>query len=521
MKCYAASLCMERKSGIMVKICPTGSAMKFKTLTLSLLLGLAASPAFAAGQYLVRVPANVNLSAAVPETPQEPISLSLSAEALPVGTVGEPYSFNLLDRLTITGGSGSHNYSDTAWSLKAGDALPPGLSLSGSMIAGTPTAKNEAGTSFEVTGTYQDASGQQVYTIVVNGVELQVTQISAGANHTCAVTTEGAVKCWGAGGYGQLGNSSMADSATPVSVTGLGSNVTQISAGNVHTCAVHGGAAKCWGAGWDGRLGNGIWTDSATPVSVIGLDSGVTQIAAGRTHTCAVHGGAAKCWGAGDSAQIGNGGMVGSTAPVNVTGLDSGVTQIAAGGTHTCAVHGGAAKCWGANVYGQLGNGSSASSTTPVTAIGLDSGVTQIAVGRNSHTCAVHGGAAKCWGGGGYGQLGNGSSANSNNPVSVTGLDSGVTQISAGGDYTCAVHDGAAKCWGHGNSSKLGNGSSANRTMPVAVTGLDSGVTQIAAGEAHTCAVHGGAAKCWGAGHKGQLGDGTTTSRATPVDVLP
>ena len=126
------------------------------------LLTLSGSAA-AEDQYIVRVPANVNLSAAAPETPSEPISVVLSPEALPAATVNEPYSFNLADRLTITGGAGSYNLGDVAWSLKAGDVLPPGLAIENGTIAGIPTTKNETGTAFEVTGSYQDASGKQVY----------------------------------------------------------------------------------------------------------------------------------------------------------------------------------------------------------------------------------------------------------------------------------------------------------------------------------------------------------------------
>ena len=137
--------------------------MRLKTLIPPLLLCLAVSPAIAQNQYLVRIPANVNLSASAPETPAEPISVALSPEALPAATVNEPYSFNLADRLSITGGTGSYNLGDVAWSLKGGGSLPPGLALSNGTIAGTPTTKNEAGVSFEVTGTYQDASGQQSY----------------------------------------------------------------------------------------------------------------------------------------------------------------------------------------------------------------------------------------------------------------------------------------------------------------------------------------------------------------------
>src|SRR5665811_1908516 len=71
--------------------------------------------------------------------------------------------------------------------------------------------------------------------------------ISSGGFHTCALIAGGAVKCWGADQYGQLGDGKLQDSAKPVKVIGI-KRAISISSGVLHTCAVlAGGAVKCWG----------------------------------------------------------------------------------------------------------------------------------------------------------------------------------------------------------------------------------------------------------------------------------
>lgn len=437
-------------------------------------------------------------------------SLQASEVALPDNAQSQPQALVPLDGIVQVVAGGNHTCALTT----AGGVKCWGRNDFGQLGDGSTSDKNTP--------------------VDVVGLGSGVAAIAAGYAHTCALTIAGGVKCWGNNGYGQLGDNTTIDKFTPVDVVGLGSGVTAIATGGgfsgSHSCALStAGGVKCWGHNLAGELGDGTIVDKSSPVSVVNLDSSVTAIAAGYLYTCALStAGGVKCWGVNGSGQLGIGTTGGpETTPVGVVGLGSGVAAIAVGkgdweSAHTCALStAGGVKCWGYNSSGQLGDGTTTLKSSPVDVIGLGSGITAITAGY-SHTCALSTtGGSKCWGNNRGGQLGDGTTANKITPVDVNGLDD-VTIIIAGGFHTCALTmTSGVKCWGSNRYGQLGDGTGGNKSTPTDVAGLGSGVAAIAGGGAHTCALSMmGGVQCWGANWAGQLGDGTRANKNTPVDVV-
>ncbi|WP_019031108.1 RCC1 domain-containing protein [Salinispora arenicola] len=328
---------------------------------------------------------------------------------------------------------------------------------------------------------------------------MTITAVAAGGLHSLALTSTGAVLAWGRNVSGQLGNGDSTNRSTPVEVSlPAGVTITAVAAGAFHSLALtSAGAVLAWGENLHGQLGNGGTTDRSTPVEV-SLPAGVTiaAVAAGAAYSLALTStGAVLAWGDNSNGQLGNGTTTGSSTPVDVD-LPAGmtITTVAAGAAHSLALTStGAALAWGNNADGQLGNGDTISSSTPVD-VDLPAGVTitTVAAGGLHSLAPTAAGAVVAWGRNVSGQLGNGTTTGSSTPVDVD-LPAGatITAIAAGFDYGLALTTaGAVVAWGRNFSGQLGNGDTTNRSTPVDVD-LPAGVTitAIVAGGEHSMAL--------------------------------
>jgi len=196
--------------------------------------------------------------------------------------------------------------------------------------------------------------------------------VSAGPRHTCALTTTGAVDCWGANSYGQLngdpggaGNAffTAGGSWTPIRIAAL-ADARIISAGYRHNCAIRAdGTEACWGE-----------KEHGATLLQPGLGN-LLAIAAGGGDTCVVDaGGVARCWGSNIDFQIGSLAVsdwpgAGPTFMRTPAAIPiPGVVAVSAGLRTTCvATNLGEAYCWGGNFAGEAGNGRSRGDADPFT----------------------------------------------------------------------------------------------------------------------------------------------------------
>ncbi len=333
-------------------------------------------------------------------------------------------------------------------------------------------------------------------------------QLGMGDNHSCAVLDNQTVGCWGYGTSGRLltgnnndrgdGAGEMGD-AMALANLGVGRTARQISTGKNHNCALlDNHTIKCFGFnGASGRLGygdtdnrGGAGTSYGDSLPAVNLGTGRTAnfVAAGGYHSCAIlDDDTLKCWGSNVHGQLGQGDVadrgdganeMGDCLPTINLGTSRTPKSVSLGDNHTCAVlDTDELKCFGIGTYGRLGT---ADTTTrgntagqmgnclPVVNLGVGRTVRQIAAGNNYNCALLDNSKIKCFGGGGSGATGWGSTGSLGDASNEVGdsmpyvnMGTGRTakRVQTGDQVSCAVLDNdTVKCWGFNSRGQLGNG---------------------------------------------------------------
>ncbi len=316
-------------------------------------------------------------------------------------------------------------------------------------------------------GTTADSSAL----VPVSGI-VNATAIESSGYGSCAILGGGSVDCWGDNSDGELGIGTATGPDTcvngapcslfPVAVTNLtGARSLAEGENSLTVCAVLSDqTVSCWGSNFSGQLGNGnnsgpdvcrSYGCSTQPLSIPGI-AGVVFVGLGSRNGCALLSDkTVDCWGLADFLFTGNW-PSGYNTPASITGIHSAVSIGIGGGTFCAIVAGGSVGCWGdVLIPGNALDGTA----TPVTITNLVGPATSIASDEEDSCAIVSGGSVECWGFNNFGDLGNGSQAESGTPVTVTGI-SNAKQITAGEWGFCTLNaDGSVDCWGNGSATPV------------------------------------------------------------------
>jgi alpha-tubulin suppressor-like RCC1 family protein len=365
--------------------------------------------------------------------------------------------------------------------------------------------------------------------------------ITAGVDHSCVVSADGALYCWGSNASaGQIGDGTFEHRSTPTRV-GTDNDWVSVTSASEHTCArKNTGAAFCWGRNDKSSLGS--FTIDYAQNTPIPLEEGARwlSVVGGIQHGAGIKlDGSLWGWGSNFNGELGVGDNTYRDNPTRA-GMANDWVEVAASWSGTCArKRDDTLWCWGdqdansprelreeltdwthiaafgSNLCGIRAPGSlwcwTSEDDEPVQK-GTDEDWTAVSPG-SAHICGIRaGGELFCWGNDDeYGQMGTGFRYGAFEPMRV-GSDTDWTEIAGGGHHTCGKRaDGSLWCWGSTTYGQVGNGVMGHTPEPTQV-GEATDWVEAAAGDYTTCAVNrAGELWCFGDDKEGTLGNGSVS----------
>jgi alpha-tubulin suppressor-like RCC1 family protein len=305
--------------------------------------------------------------------------------------------------------------------------------------------------------------------VSILGAKKTFCKIIARATQNIGLDKNGLVWTWGYNLNGQLGDNTVVSRCTPVSILGARKTFCQIFGGGYSTYGIdYSGQVWTWGLNHTGQLGDNTLTDRCTPVSILGIKKTFCQITSGTYDAAAIdRNGQVWTWGINLNGRLGDNTTVSRCTPVSILGTKKTFCKISCGGGYSMGIdYTGQVWSWGENLYGQLGNDSIADKCTPVSILGTKKTFCEISAGTYHAAGIDSNGRLWTWGYNSFGQLGDNTNSSRSTPALIY-INKTFCRIFCGNNFTLGIDNvGAAWGWGYNTNGQLGY---VNPLTPIAI----------------------------------------------------
>ena len=281
-----------------------------------------------------------------------------------------------------------------------------------------------------------------------------------------------------------------------------------------------------WGQNTKGQIGDGTLIDRHVPTPINHPSNGIWSIVyGGGSHTVALDtSGNLYTWGYNNYGQLGDDSTIDKDEPTLIEHPEEKAwVSTSIGAYHTVATDiNGNLYTWGSNAYGQLGDATLIDKDEPTLIEHPEEKTWQSVSAGDSHTLAIDiDGNLYTWGSNAYGQLGDGTTENKSTPTLIVNPTEAEWVYASGGEYHSFAIDSDSNLytWGGNSFGQLGDNSITQRDIPTLITHPTSGTwSAVSGGGSHSIAMDTDSnLYTWGFNFYGQIGDGTTSTRKVPT----